>query len=138
MSAALAPSSCNQGCAHQLREHAHALGPCRSTTHETLETNRNKMVEPGKKGGSVLQSGCKGNGAVVLGNWQPIFRGAVATPKHALHAYNKYNIVHPPRMLLCDLYGACNDGMIHAGKLRKEKTVGRFSSGPGLAIGAIA
>jgi hypothetical protein len=64
----------------------------------------------------------------------------VRWPLQNMHSMlpHKYNIVHPPRMLLCDLYGAGNDGMIRAGKLRKEKTVGSFSSGPGLALGAIA
>jgi hypothetical protein len=41
MSAALAPSPCNQGfgrCAHQLSERAYAPSPCLNINHEPLET----------------------------------------------------------------------------------------------------
>jgi hypothetical protein len=88
MSATLAPSSCNQVCsrrAHQLSERAHAPSPCLNTNHKPLEANKHVVVEPCKRGG-VVQSGCRGNGAVLLCHSKPMFQ---ATPKHVLHAFTQ-------------------------------------------------
>jgi hypothetical protein len=52
MSAALAPSSCNQGCvrcALQLSERGHACSPCLHINYKPLETNKHAMVEPSKR-----------------------------------------------------------------------------------------
>jgi hypothetical protein len=52
MSAALAPSSCNQGCvkcALQLSELGHAFSPCLHINHKPLETNKHVVVEPCKR-----------------------------------------------------------------------------------------
>jgi hypothetical protein len=51
MSAALAPTSCNQGCdrcAHQLSERAHACSPCLDINDKPFETKKKVVVEPCK------------------------------------------------------------------------------------------
>jgi hypothetical protein len=71
MSAALTPSSLNHGCGgclHQLSEHAHAPSPCLRTTL------KHTMAEPCKRRWRSA-SGCRGEGAVVLGHGKQVFRG---------------------------------------------------------------
>jgi hypothetical protein len=89
MSAALAPTSCKQGCGrceHQLSKRTHAPSPCLSTTQKPLETIMHTMFE---LCGGVLLSGCRGKGAVVTGHGKPVFRGAISTPTHVLHDFTK-------------------------------------------------
>jgi hypothetical protein len=69
--------------------------------------------------GGVHQSACRKNGTYVLGHAydKPIFRDTVATPSNVLRASTQ--VGHPPpRMLLQERTGGCNDGMIGVGKLR--------------------
>jgi hypothetical protein len=66
MSAALVPSSCNQGCgrcAHQLSERAHASGSCLSIKHKSPETNKHVVMELCKRRGSC--PGAVGGNAVI-------------------------------------------------------------------------
>jgi hypothetical protein len=69
MSAAPAPSSGNQECAHQLSEQrAHALRRCLSTTHNLHEPNTIKLsLFSLVRGGSTLQSGCWGKESCCVG-----------------------------------------------------------------------
>jgi hypothetical protein len=52
----------------------------------------------------------------VLDHGQHIVQGSVDTPNDVLHASTQPEHLPPPRMLLRHQYGACNDGMLGAGK----------------------
>jgi hypothetical protein len=88
MSAALAPSSCNQGCdrgAHQLSERAHAPANALTSTMNPLKITNIEWWSC-VCGGGFVQSGYKGNVGVVLCHGKPMFRCAGVTPTHVLHA----------------------------------------------------
>jgi hypothetical protein len=65
------------------------------------------------------------HGAVVLGHGRSIHRGAGATPNMYSMLPHKQNIVSPLRILPCNLYGVCNDGMLRAGKVQVSSRPGR-------------
>jgi hypothetical protein len=97
MSAALARSSCKQGCgrcAYQLSERDHASSTCLNTNHKPLETNKHAGVA------TLSSLAVGGNGGVVLGHGKPIFRGAGATPNMYSMLPHKQNIVPPTRIQL--------------------------------------
>jgi hypothetical protein len=68
--AALAPSSCNQGCgrcAHQLIERARASSQCLSTIRKPIETNKHARA---RRGSNFLQSGFMRKRSCCVGPWQ--------------------------------------------------------------------
>jgi hypothetical protein len=86
----------------------------------------------------VLSSQAVGeNGAVVLGNGKPIFRGAGATPNMYSMLPHKQTIVPPPRILLRCLW-CVHWWHVTSWKAPSVEAVGNFSSGPGRGVGEIA
>jgi hypothetical protein len=101
ISAALAPSSCNQGrgrCAHQLSERAQASSPWLNINHKPLKSRNCVVVESCKRWPSC-PVGLQGKWRRCVGPWH---RHAGATPNMYSILPHKQNIVPPnrPRLLL--------------------------------------
>jgi hypothetical protein len=125
MSAALVPSSCNQGCgrcAHQLSEQAHASSPCLNISHKPLETN--KVMEPCKRWRCYLV-GLYREIEVVC--WAEIW--AMASPYFEVQeplqtctpCFHTSRTWFPNPDFCYEMSVVCNDGMLRAGKLRVWK-----------------
>jgi hypothetical protein len=78
------------------------------------------------------------NGAVVLGHGKPIFRGAVTTPKHVLHASTRVEHRSPTKNAAMRCLWCVQRWHDECWKPLSVETVGKFSSGPGRTDGAIA
>jgi hypothetical protein len=77
MSAALAPSSCNQGCgrcAHQPSERAHASSARLNSNHKPLETNKKSSGGSMPEVAALSSQDAGGKGGVVLGHGKPIYQ----------------------------------------------------------------
>jgi hypothetical protein len=89
MSAALAPSSCNQGCgrcAHQLSERAHASSPRLNSNHKPLVTNKKSSGGSMPEVAALSSQDVGGKGGVVLGHGKPHISRCGSHSKHVLHA----------------------------------------------------
>jgi hypothetical protein len=88
MSAALAPSSCNQvygRCAHHLIEQAHTPIPGLSNTHDPYATNKTTAVEAYNRR-QHAPVGCMGKLGVYVWQGKIICQGSEATQKPCTHA----------------------------------------------------
>jgi hypothetical protein len=88
MSAALAPSSCNQvysRCAHHLSERAHTPIPGLSNTHYPYATNKSTAVEACNRRHHA-PVGSMGKRALHVWHGKTICQGSVATQKSCTHA----------------------------------------------------
>jgi hypothetical protein len=114
MSAALALSSCNQGCgrcAFQLSERDHAPSSCLNINHKSLESSKDVVLEPCKRwhcpAGQWIQAGCRGKWSRCVGPWQAHLARCFSHSKTCTQCFHKSRTSFPHPEFCYELSMVC-------------------------------